>query len=309
MRKLRSTCPNCKTPTEAGWKFCLACGEVLIPDVVEVPADPLALTPKMERAYKRGKVKCWQCGVKLAEPALSCPSCGADLLNPKDKLKVRTSAEPKGVIGNLPPGMLIIFLLAAVLMIGGMGYMMYQNGNDSRASEDGGSSWSFPEIDLGGLFGDDSPSNALPDDIPSGAREARVVSVADDGGILLKLKSEEVDVHLAGISTDYVRDCQGDRGLARVRRILAANTLVYVYLDGATTFLPEASEESQPVYLWAYDPADNDVRFVNEEVIAGGEAVLQPTVLKGKGPAGDLTAAGKRAVANERGRYEAGACD
>jgi hypothetical protein len=309
MRKLRDVCPNCKTLTEPGWKFCLACGEVLIPEVEETPPDPLALTPKQERAYKRGKVKCWQCGVKLSEPALACPSCGADLLHPKEKLRAQASAEPKGVIGNLPMGMLVIFLLAGIVVIGGLGYLMYSNGNDSHASEDGDTSWSFPEIDLGALIGDDSPTNELPDDMPSGAREARVVSVAGDGSILVKVNGEQVDVHLAGIARDFSGQCQGDKGLARIRRILTDNTLVYIYLDGKTSFVPQESVDSQPVYIWAYDPADNDFRFVNEEVIAGGEAELQPTILKGKGPAGDLVSAGKRAIDKERGRYEAGACD
>ncbi len=309
MPKLQSVCPNCKTPTESGWKFCLACGEMLIPDVVEIAPDPLALTPKQERAYKRGKVKCWQCGVKLTEPALACPSCGADLLNPKAKLKVRKSAEPKGVIANLPAGMLVIFLIAAVVMVGGLGFLMYSNGNNSQASDGSESSWSWPDIDLGGLFGDDQAGIALPDDMPSGAREARVVSVGDDGVIVLHVNDEEVDVYLAGIAPGYVGECAGDRGLARVRRILAENTLVYVHLDGATTFVPEADAEAQPVFIWAYNATDNNFRFVNEEVIAGGEAALQPTVLKGNGPPADLVAAGKRAVDKERGRYEAGACD
>ncbi len=312
MRKKSNLCPNCKVSTEPTWKFCLACGEVLIEDVVEVEFDPSYVSPRQEKAYKKGKVRCWQCNEKLKEHTPACPTCGADLLNPKDAVKKFESVEPKGVIGNLPMWMILAFALMGVVTLAGLGYSMYMGGNKSEASENaenGGFKLpSLPDIDFGSLFGDSEQASPVPDGIPSAAVEGRAISVSDDGLIVVRINGHDIDVRLAGVPEDFASECQGDKGLARVKRILSTGAVVYLHLDQVGRLVTNEDYDTQSVYIWEEDPGTGKVRFVNEEVLAGGEAGIVTPVLTDFEPAADLIAAAQRAKDKERGRFAPGAC-
>lgn len=307
MRKNRNLCPNCKVATEPGWHFCLACGQVLIEEVDETPPDPRVLTPRQEKAYRKGKVRCWQCNGKLREPSPACPSCGADLLSPRVSRPKVENAEPTGMISNLPLPMLIAFALMAALTVASMGYLL-SGTNSSRASDGDGFPLSdLPSRILGSLFEDDEPF--VPDEVPGNAIEGRTMSVSDDGIVLVRVEGHDVDVRLAGISLDFSADCQGDKGLNRMNRILTEGSVVYVLLDNLARLSVRGNAETQSVYIWHYDPETKEVRYVNRELVAGGEAELQPTVLTDIPAAADLIAASARAQEKQRGRYAPGACE
>lgn len=313
MRKQRNLCPTCKSATEPSWKFCLACGEILIEDEIAVEYDPSYITPKQEKAYRKGKVKCWQCNEKLTQHSPACPACGADLLNPKAAVKKFESVEPKGVIGNLPMWMILAFALMGVVTLAGLGYSMYVSGNKSEASEgaeeEGFKLPSLPSIDFGGLFGESDKKPTVPDGIPTAATEGRAISVGEDGLIVVRINGANVDVRLTGVSDDFVTDCMGDKGLARTRRILESGSVVYVHLDAVGSLTAAENMEPQRVFIWEVDSETGKIRYVNEEVIAGGEAKLVATELIDFVPADDLVAASKRAQDKLRGRYEPGACN
>lgn len=311
MRKKANHCPACKSQIEPGWKFCLACGEILHEEAIEQPADPLALTPRQEKAYRKGKIRCWQCNEKLNHPSPACPKCGADLLNPRRAGATSDIKDPGGSLSNLPLPVLVLFILMGVAVIGGVGFLMSAS-NQSGASEnaEGFQMPSLPDISLDSIFGDD---HAAAVEVPAGidvkATEGRAITVDDSGAITVRIDGKDVNVRLAGVSDKFVDDCRGGKALARIRRILTEGAVVWVYLDGNGPIEVKSGLAEQSVYIWQVDPATDKIRFVNQEVIASGDAELQATVLTDQAPAPELVSAAERAKEKERGRFAEGACN
>jgi hypothetical protein len=93
-----------------------------------------------------------------------------------------------------------------------------------------------------------------------------------------------------------------------MRRILVEGEAIWVLLDDRGRLITDASAGTQSVYLWAVNPETDEIRFVNEELLAGGEANLVATILQDVPPATELVAAHERAIEKQRGMFEPGAC-
>ena len=304
MRQSRLRCQSCQTEIEPSWQFCLSCGEPV--DASLPTPEEVEETRKREaKAYQSGKVRCWQCKTKLREPSPACPGCGADLLNPRSA-PVKQVKNADGTMTHLSPVMLGSMLLAALVLIGGFGAVMYRNGDRSSAHEK--NHLSLPHISLPSfLGGDDEQALVLPDGVQGDATAATVVSIADDGLIVVKVGSKQLNLRLAGIQTNFAGDCGGDKGLARLRRIAPDGSSVYLAADSAAGIVLHGTAKPQMVYLWAVD-SSGKLRFANQEILAAGEGAITALTLEETSLAADLTAASERAVANKRGRYADGAC-
>ena len=83
--------------------------------------------------------------------------------------------------------------------------------------------------------------------------------------------------------------------------------MVYVLLDGKGR-LGTKSDTPQAVYIWRMDIDGGKLRFVNQELIASGEAEFIPVILSEHEAGVSLSRAGQRAQDKQRGRYAEGAC-
>jgi hypothetical protein len=301
--KRDNLCPHCQAPVEPTWLFCLACGDEL-PRPEDAAGPPEPAIPRT----RDGKYKCWQCKTKLDTPSPACPKCGAELDKPRDRPK-KEKVESNGVIGNLSLPMILLFLLFGAVLFGAGAVMLTPKG-DSTDSEQGFSLPSLSDIPIPRIFGDDDVSAGdKPEGVSPAASEARVVSVADDGLIRLRIDGQEINVYLAGASPSFVTQCLGEKALARVRRILVDEGVVFVALDGKGAVSSSPKVATQSVYLWQYDSGTGKVRFVNQELLGGGEVAYVKVKLKNSEAGKALIAASERAKAKERGRYEPGACE
>jgi hypothetical protein len=196
------------------------------------------------------------------------------------------------------------------VVLGGAGAVMLAPRLGLSESDEGFPWSSLSGIQIPRIFGDDDVSAGdKPEGVVANASEARVASVADDGLIRLRIDGQEIDVYLAGTSSGFVTQCLGDKALARVRRILVDESIVFVALDGRGEVSPSPKVATQSVYLWQYNPGTGKVRFVNQELLGGGEVAYTNVKLKDSEPGKALAAANERAKDKERGRYEPGACE
>jgi hypothetical protein len=308
MARSQNQCPVCKAEAGPGYRYCLACGAELNPDAayVEPQPEPEAVAEPKPDKKKWGRKK-------QAEPVAPAPSSpeaysysyasfaaieGPPEVNPR--AKKRSGGRLRG------------FLLFLILVGGAVGGMMYWNEHPTIAEGriPGRISW---EAVRDGDFGnawistEESTKQELLAQVPSGAVEAKVTSVGTDGLVTIQLRSRDVPVRLAGVPVDFSAQCLGDKGIGRVGRALPEGALVYVLLDGEGRLSAKA-DAPQPVYIWRMDIEGKKLRFVNQELIASGEAEYVPVTLSDQDPGASLGRAGQRAQDKQRGRYAEGAC-
>lgn len=204
-------------------------------------------------------------------------------------------------------GFFQLILFVAILGGAAIGGMFYWNDQQTNAANK--ITWAEVQaLDYEGIWNKLNRSEFVrPVGVPTDAVAARFVQMNDNGTITIRIDSEEMDVHLAGVPTDFGNQCLGDKALARLSRILEPDVVVFVAHDGQGT-LSDASDDVPPVYLWRWDNASNKLRYANSELIASGEVDYLEVNLDGS-PAGvDLGRAWLRAQEKERGRYAPGAC-
>lgn len=304
MRLKRALCPHCQAQVEPSYRFCLACGEVLSQDELTIaPVEPAV--PRT----RRGKYVCWQCRAKLDTLTPACPQCGAELDKPRQGKKQEV-VESNGIIGNISLPMFLLFLVFGVVLLGGGALTMSPRGGSSDGEGGGFSLPSIADIPIPRLFGDDQASAGdKPAGVVANAQEARLVSVADDGLIRIRIEGEVIEVTLAGMSPNFAGQCLGEKALARVRRILVDESILFVALDGKGDVRASSRVATQSLYIWQYAPETAKVRFANEELLGGGEVAFRAVELDESEPGIDLARAAERAETKGRGRYEPGACD
>jgi hypothetical protein len=310
--KRDNVCPKCKAPVEPNYLFCLACGEEL-----PAPAEGARPPEPVERLRKDdSKHTCWQCHARLDNLSPTCPTCGADLISLREQSKPsKRKKQPKQE--KIEPAhapkrrswLRVATLLLLFVVLGGAGWVMLAP-KDGSTEVGGFSLPTLSDIQIPRIFGDDDVSaGEKPEGVAPDATEARVVSVADDGLIRLRIDGQQIDVFLAGTSPSFVTQCLGDKALARVRRILVDESIVFVALDGTGAVNPSPKVATQSVYLWQFDPGTGKVRFANQELLRSGEVAYAKVKLKDSEPGKALIAANERAKAKERGQYEPGACE
>ena len=302
--KREQRCPHCQASIESTYRFCLACGE-------ELP-QPKAVYPSTEQAIPRapdGTFKCWQCKTERDAFSPTCPTCGTEFSKPPDATITTGSGEPNRILGKRSLMRTLVFLLCGIALLGA-GALVVTSRGEWTGNESGLSWSSFAYIPIPRLFGDDgTTAGDKPKGVVANASEARVVDVADDGLIRVRIEGNEIEVNLAGASPGFVTQCLGETALARVRRILVDDAIVFVALDGKGEVNTSGRVAIQRVYIWQYDPTTGKVRFVNQELVGGGEVALKQVKLADSELGMALAAANERAREKERGRYEAGACE
>ena len=312
-QKRENVCPKCKAPVEPSYLFCLACGEELpAPPEGARPPEPVESPRKAEAART-----CWQCHAKLDSYPPTCPTCGADLISSRDEAKPsRRKKQPKQEkvkpvrAAKRRSGLRAVTVLLLLVVLGGAGAVMLGPQLGLTEGEEGLSWSSLSGITIPRIFGDDGvTAGDKPKGVAPDATEAQVDSVADDGLIRLRIDGQVIDVYLAGTSPSFVTQCMGNKALARVRRILVEESIVFVALDGAGAVSSSPKVATQRVYLWQYDPETGKVRFLNQELLVSGEVEYSKVKLKDSEPGMALIAADERAKVKERGRYQPGACE
>lgn len=205
--------------------------------------------------------------------------------------------------------MIVLFLISGAVLFGAGAFMLMPKGGET--DDESGFSWpSLADIPIPRLFGDDGvAAGDKPEGVAATASEARVVEVADDGLIRIRIEGTEIDVYLAGASPSFVTQCLGEKALARVRRILVDESIAFVALDGKGAVKASGQVAIQSVYIWQYDPDTGKVRFVNQELLGGGEVAYKQVKLDDSEPGQALVAANERAREKERGRYAPSACE
>jgi hypothetical protein len=306
MARSQNQCPVCKAEAGPGYRYCLACGAELNPgaEYAEPQPEPEAAPePKPEKKWGRKKKE-------AVAPAPSAPEAysysyaayaaieGPPEVNPK--AKKRSGGRLRG------------FLLFLLLIAGAVGGMMYWNDHPTIAEGriPGRISWeAVRDGDLGNAWitTEESTKQALLAQVPAGAVEATVTQVSTDGLVTIELRSRDVPVRLAGVSVDFALQCLGEKGVDRVGRALPEGAVVYVLLDGDGRVNTKAEGE-QSVYIWRMDIEGKKLRFINQELVASGEAEFVPVVLSNEDPAISLNRAWMRAQDKQRGRYAEGAC-
>ena len=205
------------------------------------------------------------------------------------------------------------FLLVLLVLVGGaVGGMMYWNEHPSNAEDQ--ITWeSISEFDFSRVteLWEGKEAEIAPDllaAIPDGAVEARAIGVAQDGAVMLSVDGEDVIVMLAGVPFDFTEQCLGDKGLARLRRILPEDAVVYMLPDSASPDSMGGGVGPQTAYVWSVDADAQRVRYANQELLSSGEAEFMPVMLGSTDAGRQLSQAAERAQQKGRGRYEAGAC-
>jgi hypothetical protein len=300
--KREQLCPHCQAPVESAYRFCLACGEELpLPNGRATPPEPVEIA-KASDANRT----CWQCQASLDGSLPTCPNCGAALNRSRKETKQpkEKRAEPTHAPARRSWLKVATVLLIILALVGGGALMLAP-----KADEDGGL-LSFSGITVPRIFGDDdAAAGEKPAGVAANASEARVIDVGDDGQVRLRIGTNEFEVALAGTSPSFVRQCLGEKALARVRRILIAESIVYVAPDGSGTLTPSGQIATQSAYIWHYDPGSGKVRFANQELLGGGEAAYKAVKMAESEAGKALAAASERAKVKERGRYAPGACE
>ena len=306
MARSLNQCPACKAEAGPGYRYCLACGAELNPDAVYVEPEPDPEPVPEPEKKKRGRKQ-------KAEPAAPAPTSpeaysysyasyaaieGPPEVNPR--AKKRSAGRLRG------------FLLFLILVGGAVGAMFYWNEHPTIAEGriPGRISW---EAVRDGDFGnawistEEAKKQELLAQVPSGAVEGTVTSVGEDGLVTIQFRSRDVTVRLAGVPVDFSAQCLGDKGVGRVGRALPDGAVVYVMLDGEGKLSTKA-DSPQPVFIWSMDLDGGKLHYVNQELIASGEAEFVPVTLSNHDAGVGLSRAGQRAQDKQRGRYAEGAC-
>lgn len=308
MRMRKRQCPQCQSPTEAGYRYCLACGLELPAETA--PAEEIEKTARADaRAYRTGKIRCWQCDAKLAQPSPACPTCGADLVYPRRSRTTPDQKPPDGKRVRLSRPRIAIVVLVTVLVLSGLTFLVVHTGFQSGAREN--ELVSLPGLvdpDVAG--GDEATRDGVeaPAGIPEGALEVVALAVNANGTIQARVQGQEITLSLVGVADEFVSACLGEIALARLKRIVPPGSTLFILPDREGNIDPKNDIGLQPVYLWSYDAETTRIRFANEEMIASGEVEFPGVDLIDSGPAKNLTSAAARAKDNFRGRYEADAC-
>ena len=301
MRRNRNECPVCNAETGPGYHFCLACGAELEPsddgfEMVPTPGIPQAESGKKKRGRREKKAK---------DGFVTVPESYTEAAAAFEASMGGSKRKRSG--GHLR------FLLVLLVLVGGaVGGMMYWNEHPSNAEDQ--ITWErISEFDFSHVteLWEGDQAEIGPDllaNIPSGAVEARAIGVAQDGAVMLRVDGNDVIVMLAGVPFDFTEQCLGDKGLARLRRILAEDTVVYMLPDSASPVTTDGGVGPQTAYVWSVDADAKRVRYANQELLSSGEAEYMPVTLDTSDAGRQLLQASQRAQQKGRGRYEAGAC-
>lgn len=308
MARSQNQCPVCKAEAGPGYRYCLACGAELNSgaEYVEPQPEPEAAPePKAEKKKWGRKMK--------AEPVAPAPSAPESYsLSYASYAAIEGPPEVNPKAKKRSGGRLRGFLLFLLLVAGAVGGMMYWNEHPTIAEDriPGRISWeAVRDRDFGNAWisTEESTKQELLAQVPSGAVEATVTSVGSDGLVTIELRSRDVPVRLAGVPVDFSAQCLGDKGVGRIGRALPTGAVVYVLLDGDGRVSAKAEGE-QSVYIWRMDIEGKKLRFINQELIASGEAEFVPVVLSDLDAAISLNRAWLRAQDKQRGRYAESAC-
>jgi hypothetical protein len=269
-------------------------------------------TPKPDKKKRKSKEP-----VPVAA-APDVPPAGAysySAVSPAAATPLAVTDAPDGGHKKKSGGRLRLLLVLLLLVAGGVGGMTYWNEHPSSAS--GRVNWNaLTEFDFANIWTttDGAPEGSANIDplaaIPDGAVEARAIAVADDGLITVRYKGKDVGIRLAGVPVDFAAQCLGAKGVARLERVLPKGAVIYVLLDGEDRLGVAAGDGPHPqlVYLWRVDDAAGKIRYLNEEVVAGGEAEFVPVTLADHPAARKLERASLRAIDKQKGRFAPGAC-
>ena len=308
MARSQNQCPVCKAEAGPGYRYCLACGAELNTGAayVEPPLEP-ETTPEPEpERKKRGRKN-------KAEPVAPTPSSpDAYTYSYASYAAIEGPPEVNPRAKKRSGGRLRGFLLFLILIGGAVGAMIYWNEHPTIAEGriPGRISWEAVrdgDFENAWISTEEAKRLDLLAQVPAGAVEATVASVGADGLVTIELRSRDIPVRLTGVPVDFAAQCLGDKGVGRMGRALPDGAVVYVLLDGKGSLSAKA-DSAQPVYIWRMDLEGGKLRFINQELIASGEAEFVPVTLSEHEAGASLSRAAQRAQDKQRGRYAEGAC-